>query len=93
MFDKKSKIPSISSDRIDKSVGNTTIGNSKEDQAAHAFVKGKESTQPLTIRLPMPLYNELRELAFKDKTKLNHIVIRSVRDHIRQKNACFQDEK
>ena len=87
MSDKKLKIPSISPDRIDRSTGNFSVGTTKEDLAAHAFVKGKDPVQSLTIRLPMPLYNEVRELAFKDKTKITHIIIRSIRDHIIAKNG------
>ena len=82
---KSRKIPSVSPDRVDQSPVNTSVGTSKEDQTAHAFVKGKELVQSFTTRLPMDVYNELRELAFKEKIKINHIILKLVRDYVREK--------
>lgn len=85
---KHRKIPSISPDRIDTTPADTSVGMTKEDQRAHAFVKGKEAVQPFTIRMPVNLYHELRELAFKNQEKINHIIIKLIRDYIKnEKNT------
>jgi hypothetical protein len=90
---KSNKIPSISPERVDQSPANTSVGSTKEEQVAHAFVKGKEAVQPFTVRLPVGLYGELRELAFKDKTKINHIVIRLIRDYVKSKTGRLSSER
>lgn len=79
----KRKIPTISPDRIDDTPADASVGGSKTDKRAHAFMKGKEPAQPLTIRLPEPLYQELRTLAFNTNDKLNQIIVRALREHLK----------
>jgi hypothetical protein len=82
---KHKKIPSISPDRVDQSPPNTSVGLTKEDQMAHAFVKGKEPIQRLTIRIPVGMYDDLCDVAFKNgRLKLNHIVLKLLRDYIKE---------
>lgn len=79
---KRNKIPSISPERLDTSEGNTLIGNTREEQKAHAFLKGKEVTQPFTIRIPTNLYQDLRKTAFEKNIKINQIIISLIKDYI-----------
>lgn len=82
---KQRKIPSISPDRVDQSPPNTAVGSTKKDQMAHAFVKGKETIQRLTIRIPVSMYDDLCDVAFKKgRLKLNHIVLKLLRDYIKE---------
>lgn len=80
--DKRNKIPSISLERLDTSDANTIIGNTREEQKAQAFLKGKEITQPFTIRIPMGLYTDLRTLAFEKNEKINPIIINLIKGYI-----------
>lgn len=80
--DKRNKIPSISLERLDTSDANPIIGNSREEQKAQAFLKGKEITQPFTIRIPIGLYTDLRKLAFEKNGKMNPIIINLIKDYI-----------
>lgn len=80
--DKRNKIPSISLERLDTSDANTIIGNTREEQKAQAFLKGKEITQPFTIRIPMGLYKDLRKLAFEKNEKINPIIINLIKGYI-----------
>ena len=80
--DKRNKIPSISLERLDTSDANTIIGNTREEQKAQAFLKGKEITQPFTIRIPMGLYTDLRKLAFEKNEKINPIIINLIKVYV-----------
>ena len=80
--EKRNKIPSISLERLDTSSTNPIIGNTREDQKAQAFLKGKEITQPFTIRIPIGLYTDLRKRAFDKNEKINPIIINLIRDYI-----------
>lgn len=80
---KSRRIPTVSEDRITESADNTAIGTTKEEQRAHAFIKGREPTQPLTLRLPISLHQKLREVAFKSEDKITHIILRAVREHVK----------
>lgn len=79
------KVPSITLDRLDKSECNTMIGNTSEDKKVQAFLKGKEITQQFTIRIPVPLYQELRNTAFAQNNKMNQIIIELIRQYISNK--------
>ena len=80
---RKRKIPTVSEDRLDKSPCDTSIGNTKEDKIANVFIKGKVPLQPLTLRLPLPLYEVLREIAFKENSKMTHIILQSIEEHLK----------
>ena len=86
MPDKKNKkIPSISIDRKDNSKPDTSIGSTKEDQLAHAFVKGREPIQRMTIRIPLDMHNDLCDIAFKKgRVKINHIVLNLIKEYIKK---------
>ncbi len=79
---KKRKIPTVSEERLDKSPCDTSIGDTKEDKRASAFIKGKIPLQPLTLRLPLPLYEVLRKIAFKENSKMTHIILKSIKEHL-----------
>lgn len=88
MKDKKpNKIPTITPERLDYSPVDTTIGNTKEEKHAHAFVKGREPTISLSTRLPVSLHEQLRELSFKSKDTLNQIIVRAIREHLKKING------
>lgn len=79
---KRNKIPSISPERLDHSNGSAVVGSSREEQKAHAFLKGKEATQPFTIRIPAAEYQDLRKIAFDKNLKINQIIIGLIKDYI-----------
>lgn len=81
---KKNRIPSISPDRLDLSPIDASVGSKKEDKLAYDFLKGKESVQPFTIRIPVNLYQKLREIAFKKDEKINKIVIKLIESYINE---------
>lgn len=82
---KKNKIPTISAERLNTFQTNTIVGNSKEERAAHAFLKGKELTQPFTIRIPKTLYQELRKIAFDRNEKINQIIVKLIKEYTVEK--------
>ena len=77
----KNRIPVISPERIDTQPLNTVVGNTKEEKLAYAFLKGKEPTQPFTIRMPIVVYQELRQIAFNKNEKINQIIISLIREY------------
>ena len=80
---KRNKIPSISPERLDVSDISPLIGSTREEQKAQAFLKGKEITQPFTIRIPTGLYQDLRKLAFDKNEKINPIIIELIKNYIK----------
>ena len=88
------RIPTVSENRLDSNQSVSAIGYSKEEQQAQSFIKGKEPVQPLTLRLPISIYSKLREIAFKQEEKITHVIIRSIKEHIKKiekrekKNTC-----
>jgi hypothetical protein len=80
---KRKKIPQISLDRLDSTNPNHVVGTNKEEKTAYAFMKGKEQVQPLTLRLPLEVYQDLREYAFKNRIKINQLVVKLVKEHLR----------
>lgn len=89
---KKRGIPTVSKDRMDTSPIDSSVGTNKVERTAHSFIKGKEPIQALSLRLPVSLYKELREVAYKTEDKINQIIVRAVREHLkRQKEQTDAD--
>lgn len=83
MTDKKSrKIPIISPDRLDNTPGITSVGSTKEEKRAHAFLKGNEPIQTLTVRFPVEMYETFREYAFRHRLKMNQVVVDLVKTYL-----------
>lgn len=78
----KRKIPTVAADRLDITPCNTEIGNTKEAKRANAFIKGKIPLQALTLRLPLPVYESLRKIAFQENSKMTHIILTSINEHL-----------
>lgn len=85
--DIKNRIPIISPERINNEPLNTLIGSTKEEKTAYAFLKGKEQTQPFTIRIPIKVYQELRQIAFDKNEKINQIIISLIRGYNESNNS------
>ena len=81
---KSKRVPSISKDRADTASASTTVGNTKEERRAHAFIKDKELTQAITLRLPVKLHSKLKKLAFKTDTKITPIIIQAIKEYLRK---------
>jgi len=83
-LNKKNTIPSITKDRLDNSIISNTRPTSSKEQQVYAFLKGKESVQPLTTRIPKELYSQFRKIAFDKNLKMNQIIIDLIKDYIEQ---------
>lgn len=81
---KKNRIPIVSTERLNSSI-DTSIGVTKEERLAYAFVKGKEATQPFTIRIPIDVHKKLRKIAFDQNEKINQIVVNLIKEYINSK--------
>lgn len=81
---KGKRVPSISKDRADTTSSSKTVGNTKEDRRAHAFIKDKEPTQAITLRLPVKLHRKLRQVAFKAETKMTPIILQAIKEYLRK---------
>jgi hypothetical protein len=79
---KRKRIPQISSERLDTTLPNVSTGNSKEELLAHAFIKGKEPIQSMTLRLPLGLYKNLREIAFKTDDKISRLILSAIKKYL-----------
>lgn len=78
---KRNRIPSISPERLDTSHADNTISNTREEQKTLAFLKGREVTQPFTIRIPKVVYQELRKIAFDKNIKINQIIVSLIKEY------------
>jgi hypothetical protein len=85
--DKRSKIPTISPERLGNSEHNVVISNTKKERAAIAFVKEKEITQPFTIRIPIAEYQQIRRIAFDKDVKINQIIVGLIREYIKNNHT------
>ena len=86
-LNKKNKIPSITKERLDDTITSNVRPTSSQDQQVYAFLKGKESVQPLTTRIPKELYAKFRKIAFDKNLKMNQIIIDLIKDYTkREKN-------
>lgn len=87
MSDEKrsSRIPSIPESRLDHSPANTTAGYGKEDQFAQSLIKGKEPTKALTLRMPLKMWRQLKEIAFFRETTITKLVLNSVKDDLKKR--------
>ena len=74
--------PTISPDRLDTTPANISVGNTKEDRRARAFIKDKEPIQSLSVRLPTSMHKELRKLAFETEESLNQIIVKAIREYL-----------
>jgi len=83
-LNKKNTIPSITKDRLDNSITLNTRPTSSQEQQVYAFLKGKESVQALTTRIPKELYSQFRKIAFDNNLKMNQIIIDLIRDYIKK---------
>lgn len=83
--DKKSRIPSIPEDRLDKKSINSSVGSSAEDKKAHAFIKGRVEIKNFQVRLPVGLWEELRQVSFDTGDSLNKLCIYAVEDLIKKR--------
>lgn len=77
MDTKKILIPIVSEHRSNR------ISYKKEDQQRHAFVKEREPKQLITVKIPLSLYRELKEIAFKTDDKMTPIIIRAIQEYIK----------
>jgi macrodomain Ter protein organizer (MatP/YcbG family) len=69
------RIPTISSDRLNKEPVNTDLSTTIEDRKAKAFIKNREPTQATSLRLPESIWSKLRDLSFITRKSLNgHII-------------------
>lgn len=75
---KKSRIPTISPERLDKSSGNTNLDTSKEDRRAKAYIKGREFVQTTTIRMPQTVWEKLKLINYISKISLNDLLLKSI---------------
>lgn len=84
MDSKKSRIPTISQDRIDETPISTAYGNSNEDIRAKSFIQGKEPVHALTLRLPVSMHKKLKEIAYKKDLKITKIILDATLSHIKK---------
>jgi hypothetical protein len=83
MKNKNNKIPSISVDRLDTNdTLKTTQNFTKEEQNVNSFLKGRESVQAITLRLPNNMYKHLRQVAFQKEIKINKIIVKLVSEYL-----------
>ncbi|MDR3131595.1 MAG: hypothetical protein LBU02_00635 [Rickettsiales bacterium] len=80
---KSRRVPVISKDKLDEMPSNSAVGYEREDQWANAFIKKMEQTHQLTVRLPLNLYQKLREAAFRTEDKMTPIIIKAVEEYIK----------
>lgn len=78
----KKKIPVISPERLDNSSSFYNTSMTKEEKKAQSFLKGQEPIQQFTVRMPVSLYKELKQLAFNMDTKINHIIVDLIKNHL-----------
>lgn len=82
---KKNTIPSITQDRIDNNIISRLPQISTEEKKVYAFLKGKESVQSLTIRIPKKLYSDFRKKAFDQNIKMNQIIVDLIKTYMQEK--------
>ena len=82
MNNKRNRIPTITEDRIDLTLPLVERPITAEDIRINNLLKGKESTQVLTTRIPKNLYKIFREIAFKKNIKMNKIVVGLIEEYI-----------
>ncbi len=82
MNNKRNRIPTISNDRIDTTVSIIEKSMTAEDIRINNILKGKNSIQSLTIRIPKNIYKVFREIAFKKDIKMNQIIISFIENYI-----------
>lgn len=82
MNNKRNRIPTITEDRIDLTLPLVERPITAEDIRINNLLKGKESTQVLTTRIPKNLYKIFREIAFKKNIKMNQIVVGLIEEYI-----------
>ena len=82
MNNKRNRIPTITDDRIDTTLPIVNKPITAEDIKINNLLKGKESTQVLTTRIPKNLYKVFRETAFKKNIKMNQIVVNLIEEYI-----------
>jgi hypothetical protein len=85
MNNKRNKIPSITEDRIDNNVELGSKPTTAKDKEIQSFLKGKESTQAFTTRIPKELYNKFRKMAFDKDIKMNQVVVQLIRNYVIEK--------
>lgn len=86
-LNKKNRIPSITKDRLDDTITSNARPTSSQEQQVYAFLKGKESVQPLTTRIPKELYSQFRKIAFDKNLKMNQIIIDLIKDYTKKQKT------
>ena len=87
MSDEKrgSRIPSIPESRLDHTPAKTTGGYNKEDEFAQALIKGKEPTKALTLRMPVKIWKQLKEIAYFKETTITKLVLNCIKDDLQKR--------
>ncbi len=79
---KKRKPPTISPDRIDTTPPDISIGNTKEEKKAKAFIKGREPMVVFPFRIAQSNYDQLEILKFMYKKSINHYLTRALNEFL-----------
>lgn len=78
----KRRIPTISSDRIDKSIATSQGLNKKEERRAHSFMKDREPVQITSLRLPESKWGRLKFLSFGTGESLNNLILKAIDSYL-----------
>lgn len=81
-MNKNTKIPYITKDRLDSSIEMRINTVSAQDKQIQSFLKGKESTQTLTTRIPRELYSKFRKISFDKNVKMNQIIVQLIKNYV-----------
>lgn len=74
---KRTKIPNISKERIDF-MPTETIINKEKNIKINDFLKNKEATHALTLRMPKSLYLKLRKKAFQKNVTMTNLILKAI---------------
>ncbi|WP_114516922.1 hypothetical protein [Wolbachia endosymbiont of Cylisticus convexus] len=59
------------------------VGYKKEDQQGHAFIRGREPKQRLTLKLSPDFCRKVKEIAFKTEDTVSNIGFRALTEYIK----------
>lgn len=86
MNSKKSRIPTISPERLDKTPAHTPSVTSYEDRKAKAFIKGREFIHRTSLRLPESMAEKVNLLSFYTwpRSSFNKVVVEALKLYFSQ---------
>ncbi len=75
----KHRIPTISPDRLDKSVpAGGGLGDTKKDQELKAFLKDRDLMHKTTVRMPLSKFEYIKWVAVVKKVGLNQLIMEAI---------------